>query len=872
MAIDYEHFKEYELFPTLFEQIDRAFPDLHFKRVGDRWVSKYHLTGEKDGSNKDITFVYSNSKFCAIEHATGNKGKGLIDLYTSLNGGDFHTSIKALCDLLNLTEPTGDSEEWKAYEKTQNNRSHANEVFKTALHADTPEAKQVVEYLTGRGWTMDEIDRGELGLITTQIRQSLSDGDNYKGVVKAAVSDIVSEDNGKVVVKSKETRDREKATGASTDSTEEKVIGGVGTTHLLTIPFRVGSQIKGFKFRHIGQLKDDTGKDYEKYRNTKGLQKGTYLYGIGIGIKDLVLVEGELDALHAKVKGIGNVAATTGGKATEKQIQDAVRRGVDKFTLLFDSDKQGKEYARNTIEAIHPTGASIFVAILPDGVKDLDEYLSNHTKDDFDNEVLGQAQAYSTYLFNDIVMKYVKREEEKGTIYEKDREEFFDEIARLMNSPYIKPYEREGIYSLMERVEDALKFKVDDFREWADKAYLRQQDVKRTKEIKDSAERISAALATGNTDEAIKIMGETSTKVSAQAKETEYAKVFAPSTPTDMANYLSQIQEGIPTGYLFEQGKQSEPLTLNTGLTFICAYRGHGKTSFLNNIAINEARRNVELQNGKSVLYFSYEVDKRRLIIDLLNTFVNDPDMSRSPSNTIQAYFKGNKGYFRNDRRMDGQTHLQYFEKKKNQFLKDYLSSGALTIVEENYKVEELLKAIKWYVATRQVSIICIDYAQLIYSEEWSRQRTEEIKKVVNDIKDFANKEGIPFVIAAQTNRQILSPVSVDTRNIGEGGDFERIADTCIGLFNLKELKPLPTAKEEEKEAKKLLQELGVATYGQGESLKPIQGKMFVRLMKRRYGYYPLDIILNWEGRTKYIEPNDKDALSTEPKQGDIFK
>ena len=257
---------------------------------------------------------------------------------------------------------------------------------------------------------------------------------------------------------------------------------------------------------------------------------------------------------------------------------------------------------------------------------------------------------------------------------------------------------------------------------------------------------------------------------------------------------------------------------------------------------------------------------------------MNDPDISGNPLNSILHYFnkRGSYQMFLDHRtggrkRKDGETTISHFETCKEVFFRDYLGSGSLTIVEENYKVERLLDAIKYYLSTREVSLVCIDYAQLIYSEDYSRQRTEEIKKVVNDIKDFANREGLPFVLAAQFNREVDSPVSVDTKNIGEGGDFERIADTCIGLFNLKELQTLPKAKEEERSAKKLLEELGAASYKQGEDLKPIQGKLFVRLMKRRYGYYPLDTILEWEGRTKYIKPNDPEALRSEPQQGDLF-
>lgn len=833
MGNNLDSFKEYDLFPSLYDRIDTAFPELHFKKVGSRWESKHHLDGSKDSQNKAISFVYENRKFMAIDHAADEK-KGLIDLYMSLNNVDFITALKALAELCNLTIPNSDSEEWKEYEERQANRENANTTFVNALWGDTEEAKRVRSYLFSRKWTEEDIKKAELGLITTAIRLSLPDGDSYKGVVKNASGET---------------------------------IGGVGTTHLLTIPYRNGSRLLGFKFREVVETTTGT-----KYLNSYGLQKSSGLFGIGIGVKDVVIVEGELDALHAKVMGADNVVATTGGKATETQIADAKKRGVEKFTLLFDNDERGRSFVIPTINAIQEVGGSIYIATLPDGAKDLDEYLAAHTIEDYRREVVGEALTYSVYILNDIVGRYAEKEDKGGLLTLKDREDFFSEVERLLNSPYIKPYEREDIYKLLGQYGESLNFKVSDFREWADKAYLRTQEANRAKEVREASAKITEALNDGRTDEALSLMRETATKQSAQERAVEYAKIFAPSTPQEYATFLSEIKEGIPTGFVFEQGRQREELTLNSGLTFICGYRGHGKTSYLNNIALNEARRNVALGNGKSVLYFSYEVDKRRLITDLLNTFVNDAEISRTPSDTILSYFKG-KGstYFRNERRTDGRTHYDNFVAQKDKFFRDLLSSGALTIVDENYKVEQLLDAIKYYLSTRTASIVCIDYAQLIYSEEYSRQRTEEIKKVVNDIKDFANREGIPFVLAAQFNRDVDSPVSVDTKNIGEGGDFERIADTCIGLFNLKELHPLPKNKEEEKAAKKLLSDLGAATYAQGDELKPIQGKLFVRLMKRRYGYYPLDTILEWEGRTKYIKPNFEEALSTQAKQTELF-
>ncbi len=832
---DLDQFKEYRLFPSMFDDLTRAFPGMGFKRRGNRWESIHHLDGAEDSQKKAVTLVYENSKYCAHDIARG-EAKGLIDLYMSLNGLTFWDAINGLAKCYELEAPGGNSEEWKAQEEKRQAREHAKDTFKAALWNGTDEANEVLDYLRSRKWTDEEIKLAEFGLITAEVRNSLPDSDKYKGVVK---------------------------------DKDGRVVGGVGTTHTLAIPYKNGSRIFGFKFREPRQeLKTGT-----KYLNTYGLEKGKGFFGIGVGVTDITIVEGELDALHAQVKGGRNVVATTGNGVTQGQVEDAIKRGVKRFTLLFDTDERGKGFILPSLEKIEPTGAEAYVVELPEGEgKDTDEYLASHTIQEWQSIVDNNSLASYLYKYSTVERKYYDLcQEQGGTLNIKQRNDFMEEVEGILTAPYFKHQDAPLIYNNLEVNAKSLGVDVEEFKAWIDKAYLREQAKTRRDETIKASTEISALLNQGKTDEALKLMRDTANKQSIQEKAVEFESIFAPKTPQQLSKFLSETMDGIPTGYLFSQGRQTEELTLNSGLTFICGYRGHGKTSFLNNIALNEARRNLELGNGKKVLYFSYEVDKRRLMIDLLNTFVNDPEMSRHPSDTILSYYKG-KGaqYFKNGSQG---AHYTNFVTKQAQFLKNYLN-GNLVIVEENYKVEKLLEAIKWYLEANKgkVSIVCIDYAQLIYSEDYTRQRTEEIKKVVNDIKDFANKEGLPFVMAAQFNRQVLSPISVDTTNIGEGGDFERIADTCIGLFNLKELKPLPKAKDEEKEAKKLLQELNVHTYASDEPLRAIEGKLFVRLMKRRYGYYPLDIILDWEGRTKYIKPNYPEALEVKPEQGNIFE
>lgn len=815
MNSNISEFLEYQLYPALYDRIDQAFPDMDFRLIGGYWRSRKHIDGSSSGSgSKDQTFIHYNRKHLIKDQA--RPAISLIDFQMSRTGKSFIDVVKDFAELCGIELPGYDSEEYRAYEEAQRRREEANEIFKAALWAGTPGADEVLNYLRNtRKWSDDDIREAELGYIDEAVRGKLSD--------EAEFSDP-----------------------------------SLGKEYRLTIPYRNGGRIFGFKCRTIKEGVTP------KYKNTKGLSKSKGLFGMNIGKgTDLVMVEGELDALHAKVKGVMAVAATSGGEATDQQIEDAIRRGVSRFTLLFDGDSRGKDFTASTIDKIEPKGKEVYVAQLPEEYKDTDAFLSSHTIEEWEYIVRTALPSY-VWKFNAIIDKYISlQDKQEQTLTMKQREDFFADVDNIINSRYIKPQNREIIYRLLSEYSDSLLFNMDEIRVYLDNNFSKKTNKLKKEEALEAVGKINNLLQEGSLDEAMNVMKDISQRFERTSKETAFAKVMCPSSPQEIASFLSEVKEGIPTDYEFNDGKHKVRLTLNPGLTFICGYRGHGKTSFLNNIAINDAKRNIRENTGKAVLYFSYEVDKRRLMLDMLNTFINDPSLGKdstgnakyTPLSCITSFFRGKNPYM-------NETQRKNFDMKKDIFIKDYLSSGALTIIEENYKVEDLLKAIKFYISTRAVSIVCIDYAQLIYSEDYSRLRTEEIKRIVNDIKDFANKEGIPFVLAAQFNREVDSPASVDTKNIGEGGDFERIADTCIGLFNLKELHPLPKSAQEEKAAKKKLTDLNVATYMPDESLSPIEGKIFVRLMKRRFGYYPIDTVMDWEGSTKYIKPNIKEETA----------
>ncbi len=837
---DWQRWKEYTLNPAIFQNINRIFPELEFQLVrgGSKWISRHRLNGDTT-SQSDRIYIAARKPHLISEN--GGRTLSITDYYAERRGTDFSTAQKELASLSGVDYPQVDSVEWKAYEEQQKNREAANDRFKEALFSDDEGAKAVLSYLIGRGWTEAEIKEAELGYINVAIRDSLPNCQELNTY----------------------TYDKE----------NRVKLDEVGITHRLTIPFRNGSRLLGFKVRDINYIKTP---NRQKYLNTKGLRKeGLFgLLPILPKEKDCIIVEGELDALHAKVKGVENIAATTGGKLSEEMINEAERRGYSRFTLLFDTDPAGKEYTKESLSSLERVGVEAWVAELPEEVKDVDEYLAKpgNSIESFHDLIEDALTSYEWTLHQAALLFYKKAQVDRTRKLEED---FLAEAEAIINSPAMleRPLYRTRLKEYIKNNEESLGIKWESIEAWVEQRYNRQAATKRRADAAAASQQIAALMGEGKVDEAITLMGETSRNLTNIERGEELSKIFAPLTWGEYCSLLQSIPQGIPTGFRID----GEELSLNAGITFVCAPTGHGKTSLLNNLILNEAKRNRALGNGKSVAYFSLEIDKRRLLADLLNTYLNDPELhterANNPIFAVYRYFEsgGSREAFR-----DGQ-HYNKFVAANESFYTELIASGALTIVDKNYLIGELIAALRYYLTISKPSAIFIDYAQLIYKEGQSRQRTEEIKEIVNEINIFAKETGLPIVMAAQFNRQVDSPLSVLSKNIGEGGDFERIADTIIGLFNL-EKKGLGSSLSEydKKTLAKLLNGLlrkrGDTYQVDEKNLEPIPGRIYIKLLKRRYGKSDGEELLKWEGKTKYIEPNHPEALRTAPQQATDFK
>ncbi len=60
--------------------------------------------------------------------------------------------------------------------------------------------------------------------------------------------------------------------------------------------------------------------------------------------------------------------------------------------------------------------------------------------------------------------------------------------------------------------------------------------------------------------------------------------------------------------------------------------------------------------------------------------------------------------------------------------------------------------------------------------------RQEEIKQICLDLKDVAVETGLPLILGAQFNREVVNPARLHYTKIREAADIEQIANLIIGF------------------------------------------------------------------------------------------
>lgn len=146
----------------------------------------------------------------------------------------------------------------------------------------------------------------------------------------------------------------------------------------LMVPLTAGGQVIGFCARSLSDA------DHPKYLNspeTPLYHKGAFLFALDLARREvdadgeLVVVEGQFDAMALHQAGLKNAVATSGTALTSEQAA-MLRRVVGRVALTYDGDAAGQEAMMRSLGVLLAEGLDVAIVDLPPG-EDPDTLVKN---------------------------------------------------------------------------------------------------------------------------------------------------------------------------------------------------------------------------------------------------------------------------------------------------------------------------------------------------------------------------------------------------------------------------------------------------------------------------------------------------------------
>lgn len=850
-------FYEDRVEPALRERLDEALnPPFNFRRHGQRWESVgTDLSGHRaDGA---VVYCYANRSGGVYIGGGNNRsganstGRRALEVFKEISAlKHFDEAVQRLAKILSLPDcPTWEEFGVQASEDAMRHRAdceRAASILTEALQEDTPEAAAVRDYLHSR---------------LTESEYNRAVESNFVGLASSAsISRIKAE--------------------APEAWKNYGITPGIGTTHTVAIISPYGSHnAEAFVFRCL------PGTDVQKKYNYFTNAKRSTLLGLESTRSSVIVVEGEFDALKARLAlaeaNITGVCVVACGQnlITEERAKNAVKRGVRRFTIIPDNDDPGRSSLAASINNLFANGATnVYVSELEGEEKDTADYISAHGVEKWLGSVRDHTETATAYQARRAIQKYVDSTADKdGAACHELRGELIDtlrELATKTDRELNTAAEVAGIlttaYRQIEGLRSVINLDPSELQNYANNKKYADDIKRRDTAFSEAQEEAQRLTSEGRTREAAAAMADALRKFkSTDTRRYEHVKHLTPPDSVGIVESdLRRTPKCVHTNLCFRtEAGEMQAFDLKEGVTLLVGARKHGKTTMLLNFVFDEAMKNYnDFKSGRTdtlrkVLLFTYEVTKNSILQKLLSIYLNNTEYGRNSFRNIRSYYAGEGNFFA------GET-LKDFENRKGSFFERLIVSGAITIIEENYTAEEMIECTADFMHDNAVSFVAVDYIQELSSEERYTMRTEELKRIGMLLRTFANANGLPFLCAAQFNR-IESLLDVDTRNIGEAGDLERNAVDVIGIFNLKELAAIRGTLSSYDYAlcEDILTRWGVTGYckeltilndrGEGKrykTLQPVYGKIYAKLLASRFDEAPAEVMLNFEGRTGVVD------------------
>jgi len=232
---------------------------------------------------------------------------------------------------------------------------------------------------------------------------------------------------------------------------------------------------------------------------------------------------------------------------------------------------------------------------------------------------------------------------------------------------------------------------------------------------------------------------------------------------------------GLPT-YFVELDKLTSGLQ-PSDLVIVAGRPSMGKTAFALGIA-----QNIAIKNGGTVGIFSLEMSKEQLVLRMLCA------EARVDAHKLRSGFLGRPGN-------DNWQQLIHAAGKLNEapiFIDD---TPGMSVLEMRAKARRLK-------AEHNLSLIIVDYLQLMRGRSDANSREQEISDISRSLKGLAKELHIPVVALSQLSRAVESrpekkkrPILADLR---ESGAIEQDADVVLFIYREEVYDPCKCAREGE--------------------------------------------------------------------------
>lgn len=540
----------------------------------------------------------------------------------------------------------------------------------------------------------------------------------------------------------------------------DNILGAFDSSHPLLIPiFDPTGKIDGFAARTIDNSINP------KYLYSKGLERGSYFFNLSESKASdkLIIVEGLIDALVLKQRGIEGVIACGGDSPTERQISSIAKYINRPVVLCLDTDTAGINGTRKSINLLLKNNFKVFIADTKP-FKDPDEFIKNRSIEEF-KEVVDNALNWAKWKANDII----SNNELSNDI---GREITLERLLDLYNSisdPIDSNYVLNIIINELGFDSNVINEKILSLKE---KLLIE----KNAKSYQNMLKEAFSFLKQGRYDKIDKTI-ETSLNSIRSNSSLEY---IVPYSIIDATKDIQSRQIGLNTGYPSIDDYVSIP---NGAVTLVAGRPSHGKTTFLLNMFLNVIDSNPD----KSFFFFSYEESKTALFVKIINilsqTIINEK-LKYKNSLEIEYYIKGGikdhsptfKSGLNNPFYTINQSILKY---------EQYVKSNRIWLIDTPLDIQTLNGIIPNLTNKYNVGGIFIDYAQRIkYNGSYDSERIK-IARVSEILREAATKYDLPLIVGAQLNREnAKSKPQLD--NLKEAGNLEEDANVVLGLYNWK--------------------------------------------------------------------------------------